>query len=80
MKYYFFKKNKLGKKLNSIKAENVYIRETDDKKPCLIYRYGETKMQGVFKWLFGEFTTTNVKDKILVVPSNTIKIEYNVDI
>lgn len=80
MKYYFFKKNKLGKKLNSIDADKVYIRETNDQKPCLIYRYGVTEMTGIFKWLFGTFHSESVKDKILVVPEDTVKIEYNVDI
>lgn len=83
MKYYYFKVNDLGKKLESITVNedsNTYIRETDEMEPCLIYRYAETVNKGFYKWLFGEDKTTRQIAEILVVPSNTIKIEYNVEI
>ena len=80
MKYYYFKSNKKGKQLKSVKASNVYIRETDKQKPCLIKEYEEKEFTGFFKFMFGTCNNKVEKNKILVVPTNTIKIEYNVDI
>jgi len=79
MNYYYFKVNDLGKKLEKTDTD-VYIRETDKIKPCLIYKYQETSNTGFFKWLFGEDIMRGKTDTILVVPTNTVKIEYNVDI
>jgi len=83
IKYYYFKVNDLGKKLETIEIgtySETYIRETDEIEPCLIYRYQETVNKGFYKWLFGEFKTSTQIAEILVVPKNTIKIEYNVEI
>lgn len=83
MKYYYFKVNDIGKKLETIEIINnydTYIRETDEIEPCLIYRYQKTENKGFFKWLFGKCENETKIAEILVVPSNTIKIEYNVDI
>lgn len=83
MKYYYFKVNDIGKKLETIEITNnsdTYIRETDEIKPCLIYRYQETLNKGFWKWLFGENRQSTKIAEILVVPKNTIKIEYNVEI
>lgn len=82
MKYYYFTENAIGKYIESITATgNVYIRETDDVEPCLIYRYQVTEFKYDFlKWFFGDKKTTTLVAKILVVPTNTIKVEYNVDL
>lgn len=83
MKYYYFRVNDIGKKLETIEVDedsDVYIRETDEMEPCLIYRYQETANTGLFKWLFGKGEYKNQIAEILVVPSNTIKIEYDVEI
>lgn len=83
IKYYYFKVNDLGKKLESKEIynySNTYIRETNKTEPCLIYKMQETKNEGFWKILFGEDIWTGRKAEILVVPENTIKIEYNVDI
>ncbi len=83
IKYYYFKVNDIGKQLETIEIgnySNTYIRETNEIEPCLIYRYQETKNKGLFKWLFGEEREPNKIAEILVVPENTIKIEYNVEI
>ena len=83
MKYYYFKVNDIGKKLETIEITNnsdTYIRETDEIEPCLIYRYQETINKGFWKWLFGENRHSDKIAEILVVPKNTIKIEYNVEI
>ena len=83
IKYYYFKVNDIGKKLETIEIgnnSNTYIRETNEIEPCLIYRYQETINKGFWKWLFGENKTSTEIAKILVVPENTIKIEYNVEL
>ena len=83
LKYYYFKVNDIGKQLESIeidKTSNTYIRETDDIEPCLIYRYEKRRDTGFCKWLFGGIEMEHKVAEILVVPTNTIKIEYNVDI
>lgn len=83
IKYYYFKVNDIGKKLETIEIGNysdTYIRETNEIEPCLIYRYQETVNKGFWKWLFGESRLSTQIAEILVVPENTIKIEYNVEI
>lgn len=83
IKYYYFKVNDIGKKLETIEIGNnsdTYIRETDEMKPCLIYRYQKVKTKAYWKWLFGELEKEIQIAEILVVPSNTIKIEYNVEV
>lgn len=83
IKYYYFKVNDMGKKLETITIDNsqeVYIRETNEIKPCLIYKYQTTANKGFFKWLFGEDKVDTKVAEILVVPTNTIKIEYNVEV
>ena len=79
MKYYYFEVTNRGKKLASTDT-NVYIRETDETSPCLIYEKSKTHFTGAFQWLFGENENERINAEILVVPNNTIKIEYNVDI
>lgn len=83
IKYYYFKVDGIGKQLETINVNNfsnTYIRETDDIKPCLIHRYQVTKNTGFFKWLFGESEKEALIAEVLVVPTNTIKIEYNVEV
>lgn len=83
IKYYYFKVDELGKKLETLEITNysdIYIRETDDTEPCLIYVYEETEHNKFFKWLLGNHIYTNKTSEVLVVPKNTIKIEYNVEI
>ena len=79
--YYFFSINDYGKKLESLNAKgNVYIRETDDEKPHLEIVYKEKYFSGWMEKLFWRTQETEEVGKILVVPTDTIKIEYNVDI
>lgn len=83
IKYYYFKVDELGKKLETLEITNysdIYIRETDDTEPCLIYVYEETENNKFFEWLLGKHTYTNKSAEVLVVPKNTIKIEYNVEV
>lgn len=84
LKYYYFKINDIGKQLESIEINdnsNIYIRETDDVEPCLIYRHQKMKYPKFYEWFIGgTCETTTITAEILVVPTNTIKIEYNIDI
>lgn len=86
-KYVFFANTEYGKKLTTLPINGVYLRETDEENPKLIeivvkqvrparfidYFWGHKKgdiIEG------GKYT----KGKILVVPTNTIKIDYNVEV
>lgn len=80
MKYYYFRTDENGKKLESIDGTDIYIKETNEESPCLVYKYQECVNKGFWKWLFGEEKNKYIDAKILVVPEDTIKIEYNVDI
>lgn len=86
MKYVFFINDENGKQLKTINAEGVYLIETNQETPKL----QEEVKQFVRKtnWIDTLWGTTE-KEKImletiekqtLIIPENTIKIEYNVEI
>lgn len=80
-KYYFFFDTDKGKILQSTETDNVYIKETNDEAPNHKTIYKKTTFSGFPKILFGTWLDKDVKfGEILVVPENTIKIDYNVDI
>ena len=87
MNYYYFKDNEYGKILESVPTNEAYIREKDDVTPSLIWIVEERLYKGhpnLHKWFFTirkEDEKQGIKTgTILEVPTNTIKIEYNVDI
>lgn len=82
MKYYYFKCNEYGKALETLNAAegNVYLRETDEQEPCLIQVYETYKSNSWYNFFFKEFESKRPKCRILVVPTNTVKIDYNVNI
>ena len=82
IKYYFFKETTKGKILKSIVAENsnVYIKETNERNPCLMKEYKIKKQNKLFELLFWKMDLKTEKSTILIVPENTIKIEYNVEV
>lgn len=83
MKYYFYKVNENGKSLQTLEpvlGTEIYIKETNDTKPCLIYKFSKKKSEGFFKFILGNKDPINLEAIIIVVPENTIKIEYNVDL
>lgn len=82
IKYYFFKETENGKSLESIVGENseVYIQETDDTEPCLMKEYKIIKQNKLFEILFWKMEIKQELSTILVVPLDTIKIEYNVEV
>lgn len=78
--YYFYIKTERGLALEKIKANDVYIQETDEESPKLIYQYHENTYL-----LFNEFlkkfgTNPYTKDKVLKVPSGTVTKEYTIDL
>lgn len=83
IKYYYFKVDEIGKKLETLEITNnidVYIRETNEIEPCYLYIYEIRKPNSFWKWFLGDFENENKIADVLVVPENTIKIEYNVEI
>lgn len=86
LKYIYFANTEYGKQLKSAGVNKVYIKETDDEAPKYV-----KIIQRVYRditWvdiLFGhkgksiELYSKEVGE-ILVVPTNTIKIEYNIEI
>lgn len=82
VKYYFFKITENGKSLESIVGENseVYIQETNDTEPCLIKEYSIQRKNRLFEVLFWKEDSKQEIRTILIVPENTIKIEYNVEV
>lgn len=87
MKYIYFANTNYGKQLKYIDVDNVYIKETDEEEPKLLKI--ETEIHRKTNWIdrgFGHkkgeeiVTGKKIKGYILVVPKNTIKIDYNIDI
>lgn len=81
--YYFFSVTDYGKKLEKLDGSHtsVYIKETDEEKPCLKKIIEKHKFEGFAKFLFGEYGGVDtIKGYIITVPTNTIKIDYEVNI
>ena len=80
-KYYFFKITDKGKMLSSVLATDTYIKETNKEKPSYYEVVTERKNTELSQKLFGDLFNMAINKKyILVVPENTIQIEYNIDI
>jgi len=85
LKYVYFINTEYGKQLHSSEASKVYIKETDNEAPKLVtikriaWRYAN-----IIDKLWGHDDIiengTTVVGEILVVPTNTIKIDYNIEI
>lgn len=80
LNYYFFMVDENGKKLQKLNGTDIYIRETNDQEPCYIIKIQTLKATSLTEWLFGNNEIQKETAKILVVPENTIKIDYNIDI
>lgn len=86
LQYVFFANTQYGKQLTTVKGTNVYIRETDEETPKLISI--KKKKYKKANWLDKLWDSSQEtiefgiieEGKILVVPTNTIKIDYNVEI
>jgi len=87
MNYFYFKKNEYGKILESVPINEAYIREKEYVTPSLLWIVEERCYKGhpilskLFFFIRKEDEKQGIKTgTILEVPTNTIKIEYNVDI
>ena len=86
LKYVFFSNTQYGKKMEVLDGTNVYIRETDEETPKL--KIIKSRRYKNANWLDKLWDSKQTKiefgtvehGKILVVPTNTIKIDYNVEI
>ena len=87
LQYIFFANTEHGKQLKTAKGANLYIRETDEEAPKLINI--KTKIYRRANWVDqlwghekGEEIVSEIRDsgQVLVVPTNTIKIDYNIEI
>lgn len=85
LQYVFFSNEKYGKQLQTLPLNGTYLKETDDETPQVIeLRTVIKKKVTIIDKLWGKNEDYEVgleKTKyILVVPTNTIKIDYNVEI
>ncbi len=81
--YYFFSDSEYGKKLEALNNNrlDVYIKESDDEVPNLKTIWNNNSFNDFWKWfLWIDRSITIEKGKIITVPTDTIKIDYNVDI
>lgn len=81
----FFSNEEYGKQLQTLPFNGTYLKETDDETPQVIeLRTVIKKKVTIIDELWGKNEDYEVgleKTKyILVVPTNTIKIDYNVEI
>ncbi len=81
--YYFFSDSEYGKKLETLNNNglDVYIKETDNEEPNLKTIYNHNKLNDFWQWfLWIRVDVKTEKGKILTVPTDTIKIDYNVEV
>lgn len=85
--YVFFANTEYGKKLTTLPINGIYLRETDEETPKLIEIVTKQVRPARFiDYLWGHKKGDMIKSggytkgKILVVPTNTIKIDYNVEV
>ena len=84
--YIFFSNTEYGKQLRTTDTNTIYLRETDDEEPKLInIRQKRIRKLNWIDYLWGnkaeEETISDIlKGQILVIPTNTIKIDCNVEI
>lgn len=86
LQYVFFANEQYGKRMVTLKGSNVYLKETDTETPKLV----SIKRKRIKKanWLDKLWDSSQdiiefgiiEEGKVLVVPTNTIKIDYNVEI
>lgn len=86
LQYVFFANTKYGKQLKTTDTKKIYLRETNDEEPKIINIKRKTVRKTNFiDTLWGnknkeEIMEDTVVGQIVVVPTNTIKIDYNVEI
>ena len=87
IRYIFFSNEEDGKQLQTLPIKNTYLKETNDLVPQLIEKKTVSqRAANVLDKLWGreeeilQREHIGTKKTILVVPENTIKIDYNVTI
>lgn len=86
IQYIYFAKTEFGKQLKTEDANTIYLVETNEKKPQLIEkRKQKIRKTNFIDKLWGEEEENKIlldilKEKILIVPENTIQIEYKVEV
>lgn len=80
--YSFFYMTEFGARLTYIDDEKyeVYIRESDEEEPNVKPLYEVKEFDGKLEKLYGENRNQKEIGRIITVPTNTIKIDYNVSI
>lgn len=86
IKYVFLSDEEYGKQIQTLDIKDVYLKETDEEVPQLIEdRKIQKRKHNIIDILWGEkdaeselFTT--LERTILIVPKNTIKVKYNIEI
>lgn len=86
IQYVFFANTDYGKQMRTTDTNTVYLKETDEEEPKLInIKEKKVRKTNWIDYLWGnkedeKVVTDELKGQTLVVPTNTIKIEYNVKI
>lgn len=86
IQYVFFANTDYGKQLRTTDTQKIYLKETDKEEPKLInIRQKRVRKLNWIDYLWGnkneeKIMTDILTGQILIVPTNTIKIEYNVEI
>lgn len=86
LKYVFFANTEYGKQMKTTETNNIYLKKTDEEEPKLINIKQKTiRKMNFIDELWGndneeEVYSERTVGQILVVPTNTIKINYNVEV
>ena len=86
LQYVFFANTEYGKQLKTTDTNNIYLRETDDEEPKIInIKQKRIRKTNFIDLLWGnkneeEIVRDDLVGQIVVVPTNTIKIDYNIEI
>lgn len=84
--YYFFSESQYGRKMESLDNSklDVYIKESDEEQPNLKTIYTLYELTDFWKLMLGDWLLFNnpkvESGKIITVPTDTIKIDYNVEV
>lgn len=86
LKYVFFANTQYGKQLMTTNTRNIYLKETDDETPKIIeIRQKIVRKTNWIDYLWGTkeeevLDSDKLVGEIVIVPTNIIKIDYNVEI
>lgn len=78
--YYYYVEKEYGKILESIDAKDTYIEESDEIEPCIKYIYTRTYTQEDAPEGIERVDYKRREATVLVVPKNTIQVEYKTNV